>query len=211
MIKKIVLATQNKDKVKEIKHIFESLKLNIELLSVSDFFDKKIEIEEDGKTLRENAIKKAKVIGNLTGLPSLSEDTGLFVDYLNGAPGVYSSRYADTDPKKHTASYEDNYKKLLKELKDVHWEKRTAKFICIFCLFLPKQDKCYTRKGEVKGYITFEPKGSNGFGYDPVFFYPPKGKTFAELSSEEKNSLSHRFLAIKKIAVLIKELKWVDE
>ncbi len=207
MIKKIVLATQNKDKIKEIKYIFEILKMqNIQLYTISDFFDKKIEIEEDGKTLKDNAIKKAKFVGNLVGLPTLSEDTGLFVDYLGGAPGVCSARYADTDPKKHTVTYEDNYKKLLRELKGVPWEKRTAKFICVACIYLPKQNKCYTRKGVVEGYITFEPKGQNGFGYDPVFYYPPKEKTFAEMSFEEKNSLSHRFLAFKKISLLVKEM-----
>jgi XTP/dITP diphosphohydrolase len=205
-MKKIVLATRNKDKTKEIKDIFERLKLDIEILSILNFPNIP-EVEEDGKTLKENAKKKAKVVGDITGLPTLSEDTGLFVDYLNGAPGVYSSRYADTDPKKHTATYEDNYKKLLKELEGVPWEKRTAKFVCTACLYIPQKNKCYTRTAEVKGFITFSPKGDNGFGYDPVFFYPPKQKTFAELSSEEKNSISHRFLAIKKIVSLIKELK----
>ena len=206
-MKKIILATGNKDKAKEIKYIFGTLKLNnIELCLYTDFLGKKIDIEEDGKTLKENAVKKAKVIGDLVGLPTLSEDTGLFVDYLDGAPGVYSARYADTDPKKHTATYEDNYRKLLQELKGVPWHKRTAKFICIACLYLPKQNKCYTRKGIVEGYITFEPKGIDGFGYDPVFFYQPKGNTFAEMSFEEKNSLSHRFLAFKKIVSLIKSI-----
>lgn len=204
-MKKLVLATKNKDKIKEIKKIFEILKLkNIEIFSCSDFHNIP-KIEEDGKTLKENAIKKAKIVGNITGLPSLSEDTGLFVDYLKGAPGVYSSRYADKDTKKHTATYEDNYKKLLKELEGVPWEKRTAKFICITCLYIPKNNKYYTRTGEVCGFIALSPSGENGFGYDPVFFYPPKQKTFAELTPEEKNFLSHRFLAIKKIVPLIKE------
>ncbi len=203
-MKKIVLATRNKDKTKEIKDIFERLKLNIELLSILNFPNIP-EIEEDGKTLKENAKKKAKIVGDIIGLPTLSEDTGLFVDYLNGAPGVYSSRYADTDPKKHTATYEDNYKKLLKQLEGVPWEKRTAKFICTACFYIPQKNKCYTRTAEVKGYITLSPKGSNGFGYDPVFFYPPKQKTFAELTTEEKNLISHRFLAIKKISGIIKE------
>ncbi len=205
MKKKLVLATKNKDKVKEILKIFELLKFkNIEILFFSDF-NNIPEIEEDAKTLKGNAVKKAKIVGNTTGLPALSEDTGLFVDYLNGAPGVYSSRYADKNPKKHTATYEDNYKKLLKELEGVPWEKRTAKFVCVACLYIPKINKYYTRTGEVKGFISFNPSGEYGFGYDPVFFYPPKQKTFAELSSEEKNFLSHRFLAIKKIISLIKE------
>lgn len=204
-MKKLVLATKNKDKIKEIKQILEFLKIkNIEIFLCFDF-DNIPEIEEDGKTLKENAVKKAKVVGNITGLPSLSEDTGLFVEYLNGAPGVYSSRYADKNPKVHTATYEDNYKKLLKELEGVPWEKRTAKFVCVACLYIPKINKYYTRTGEVKGFISLSAKGKYGFGYDPVFFYPPKQKTFAELLPEEKNFLSHRFLAIKKIVPLIKE------
>ncbi|MEN3014116.1 MAG: RdgB/HAM1 family non-canonical purine NTP pyrophosphatase [Endomicrobiia bacterium] len=204
-MKKLVISTRNIDKLKEIKAILEKSGLkNIQILSMFDFQNLP-EVEEDGKTLKENAIKKAKVVGNFTGLPTLAEDTGLFVDYLNGAPGVYSARYADKDPKRHTATYEDNYKKLLNELKDVPWEKRTAKFITISCLYLPQKNKTFTRKGEVKGYITFVPQGTNGFGYDPVFYFPPKQKTFAELKQEEKNSISHRAIAIKRIIPLIKE------
>lgn len=203
-MKKLVLATRNKDKIKEIKKIFEILKFDkVELLTINDFSNVP-EIEEDGKTLKSNAIKKAKTVGDATGLSTLAEDTGLFVDYLNGAPGVYSARYAKENPK-HVVTYEDNYKKLLKELHDVDWEKRTAKFVCIACLYLPKKNKYYTRTGEVKGYITFSPVGKNGFGYDPVFYYPPKQKTFAELTLEEKCQISHRYLAIKKIIPLIKE------
>ncbi|MCS7228268.1 MAG: RdgB/HAM1 family non-canonical purine NTP pyrophosphatase [Endomicrobia bacterium] len=204
-MKKIVLATGNKDKIKEIKKIFEILNFtSIEFVEMKDF-PHIPHIEEDQKTLKGNAIKKAKIVGNTTGLPALSEDTGLFVEYLNGAPGVYSARYADKDPKKHTATYEDNYRKLLKELSEVPLEKRAAKFVCVACLYLPQQNKCYTRTGQVKGFITFQPKGNYGFGYDPVFYYPPKEKTFAELTPEEKCRVSHRFLAIKKILPLIKE------
>ncbi len=205
MKKKIVVATRNRDKLKEIKQIFETYcKDKYELLCIEDF-ENIPEVEEDGKTLKENAIKKAKVIGDIVGMPTVSEDTGLFVDYLNGAPGVFSARYADTG-KKHNCTYEDNYKKLLRELKGVPWEKRTAEFVCVACLYLPKKNKYYTRTGKVKGYITFEPKGEGGFGYDPVFYYPPKQKTFAELTKEEKNSVSHRFLAFKNIISVIKEV-----
>lgn len=204
-MKKLVLATKNKDKIKEIKKIFEILNLSkIEILDIKNF-ENVPEVEEDGKTLKENAIKKAKIVGNYTGLPALAEDTGLFVDYLKGAPGVFSSRYADKDSKKHTATYEDNYKKLLKELEGVIWEKRTARFLCVVCLYLPKLNKYYTRTGEVKGFITFKPQGNYGFGYDPVFYFPLKEKTFAEIPLEEKCKISHRFLAIKNIAPLIKE------
>ncbi|MCX7957095.1 MAG: RdgB/HAM1 family non-canonical purine NTP pyrophosphatase [Endomicrobia bacterium] len=205
-MKKLVLATRNKDKAKEIKYIFEILNLSqkIEVLDVNNFSNLP-EVEEDGKTLKENAIKKAKVVGDITGLISLSEDTGLFVDYLNGDPGVFSARYADKDPGKHTATYEDNYTKLLKELKNVSWEKRTAKFVCVACLYIPKTGKIYTRTGKVKGFITLKPTGKFGFGYDPVFYYPPLQKTFGELNQEEKSKVSHRFLAIKNISPLIKE------
>lgn len=205
-MKKLVLATHNKDKIKEIKYIFEILGyLNkFEILDTSNF-EKIPEVEENGKTLKENAIIKAKVVGDSLGLPTLSEDTGLFVDYLDGAPGVYSSRYADKDPKKHTATYEDNYKKLLNNLKNVPWEKRVAKFRCVACFYLPKEGKVYTRTAEVKGYITTAPKGNYGFGYDPVFYYPPLQKTFAELTQEEKCKISHRAVAIKKILQVIKD------
>lgn len=206
-MKKIVLATRNKDKVREIKKIFELANINkVDLLLVSDFHNVP-EVEEDGKTLKENAIKKAKIVGNYTGLPALSEDTGIFVDYLNGAPGVYSARYADPDPKVHTCTYEDNCKKLLKELENVPWEKRTAKFVCVAALYLPKKNKCYTRSGEVKGYISFSLQGNNGFGYDPVFYYPEKEKNFAELLFEEKCTLSHRAKAIRQIVGLLKRLQ----
>jgi XTP/dITP diphosphohydrolase len=205
-MKKIVLATRNKDKVKEIKNIFKMLKFdNIDLLCVNDFANVP-EVEEDGKTLKENAIKKAKIVGNYTGLPALSEDTGLFVEYLNGAPGVISARYADTT-KKHNATYEDNYNKVLKEMENVSWENRKAEFVCVAALYLPKQNKCFTRKGVVKGYISIFPSGKNGFGYDPIFYYPPKQKTFAEMDLEEKNFLSHRFLAIKEVVKLIRSLQ----
>ena len=205
-MKKIVLATRNKDKIKEIRHIFKMFNIkDVELLSVSDFANVP-EVEEDKETLKENAIKKAKVIGNHTGLPSLAEDTGLFVEHLKGAPGIYSARYADKNEKKHNASYEDNYKKVLKEMENVPWEKRKAEFVCVAALYLPKQNKSFTRKGVVKGYITILPSGKNGFGYDPIFYLPEKEKTFAELASEEKNLLSHRFLAMQQIAKLVKSL-----
>lgn len=204
-MKKLVLATKNKDKIKEIKKIFEILGCTkIEILEMKNF-ENVPEVEEDGKTLKENAIKKAKVVGNHIGLPTLAEDTGLFVDYLNGAPGVYSARYADKDKTKHSATYEDNYKKLLSDLENVSWEKRTAKFLCVVCLYLPKLNKYYTRTGEINGYITFKPQGEHGFGYDPVFYYPPKQKTLAELTIEDKCRISHRAIAIKKIIPLIKE------
>jgi len=205
-MKKIVLATRNKDKVKEIKNIFEMFNIKeVELLNIS-FFSNVPEVEEDGKTLKENAIKKAKTVGNYTGLPSLAEDSGLFVEYLNGAPGVYSARYADKSDKKHTATYEDNYKKVLKEMDGVPWGKRKAEFVCVAALYLPQQNKTFTRKGVVKGYISISPVGNNGFGYDPIFYLPEKEKTFSELLPEEKNFLSHRFLAIKQIVQLIKNL-----
>lgn len=205
-MKKLVLATKNKDKIKEIKYILEILGyLNkFEIIDLYKF-EKLPEIKEDGKTLKENAVKKAKIIGDYTGLPSLAEDTGLFVDYLDGAPGIYSARYADKESYKHVATYEDNYKKLLKELKDVPWEKRTARFICTACFYIPKKGKVYTRTGEVRGFITLHPTGNYGFGYDPVFYYPPLQKTFAELTQEEKCKVSHRTIAIKKILPVIKD------
>lgn len=206
-MKKIVLATRNKEKIKEIKYIFKKFNINnVELLSLSAFANIP-EIDEDGKTLKENAIKKSKEVGNYTGLLSLAEDTGLFIEYLKGAPGVYSARYSSKNEKKHNdTTYEDNYKKVLKEMENVPWEKRKAEFVCVAALYLPKQNKSFTRKGVVKGYITISPSGNNGFGYDPIFYLPEKEKTFAEMSLEEKNLVSHRFLAMQQIARLLKSL-----
>ena len=181
---KIVLATNNKDKIKEIKQIIKNK--NFKIYSLYDIGFKK-PIREIGETIADNAKIKARIVRKyIKDAIILSDDTGLEVDFLAKAPGVYSSRFAG-----HGCSYEDNYKKLLWILRDVPWEKRRATFKTSVCIIFPDgKEKLIT--GKVNGYITFEPKGKNGFGYDPVFYITKKHKTFAEMSLNEKNKISHR-------------------
>jgi len=190
----IVLATQNPDKVREIKEVLKDLPIKI--LTLMDLGLKE-KVEEKGKTLEENALLKAKFWAEKTGKWALADDTGLEVEALNGAPGVHTSRYAGEN-----ASYEDNWKKLLKNMEGIPWEKRKARFRCVIVIVSP-QGKRYIAEGSVEGYITLEAKGNKGFGYDPVFYVPEKGKTLAEMSLEEKNSLSHRGKALQKAKEII--------
>lgn len=195
---RIVLATNNKDKIKEIKEILSGLPA--EILTLKDFpgFPK---VEETGKTLEENAILKAETIFRFTRLPSLADDSGLEVEFLNGAPGVLSSRFAGEH-----CSYQDNNRKLLSMMKEVPLGKRGAKFVCVVAI-AKGIDKITTVRGEVNGVITNEEKGENGFGYDPVFWVPRLNQTFAQLTLEEKNKISHRAQAfIKARDLILKEL-----
>lgn len=190
--KKIVIATRNKKKLEELRRLTEDL--DLEFLSLDDFPDIP-EVIEDGKTFEENAIKKAISIAKATGLPAIADDSGLVVDSLNGAPGVYSARYAGepSDDKK-------NIEKLLKKMEGVPPDKRQAHFVCVICLATP--DGLFrTFTGRVDGIITEEPRGEGGFGYDPVFQPEGLNRTFAELSAEEKDSMSHR----KRALGLLKE------
>jgi len=193
----IVLATRNRGKIREIKYILSDLP--IEIKSLLDFPNIP-EIEEKGNTFEENALIKAKTVAKLTGLPALADDSGLAVDCLNGAPGVYSARYAGegADDKK-------NNEKLLRELEGIPLERRGAAFVCVIALCIPKGN-CYIEKGKCKGVISLSPRGSYGFGYDPIFFLPDYGKTMAELPLEVKNQISHRYKALKKIKSLIRKL-----
>ncbi|MBN1621583.1 MAG: XTP/dITP diphosphatase [Endomicrobiales bacterium] len=196
-MKEIVLATRNKHKVREITEILGST--SIKVLSLSDF--KKIpEVVEDGSTLEENAVKKARVIALRLKRWTLADDTGLEVSYLNGAPGVYSARFAGPG-----CSYEDNNKKLLELLEGLPAEKRKAKFRCVIALSDPK-GKARTAEGSVTGVIAERTRGRNGFGYDPLFFIPRYKKTFAELDSGTKNRISHRGKALKKASKIVKKL-----
>jgi len=186
---KLVLATNNKDKIREMKNLLEDLPVEI---MTSKNFDDFPEIEETGTTLEENAILKAEGIFRATGLPSLADDSGLEVDYLDGAPGVYSSRYAGPG-----CTYDDNNRKLLAEMGGVPRERRTARFRCVIAICFAEGDTQIV-EGKAEGYITEEKSSAtHGFGYDPVFFYPPHGKTFAELTLDEKNKISHRGLALR--------------
>ena len=193
MNNKIVLATGNQDKVKEIVEILKNL--DIELLTLKDFPGVP-GVVEDGKTLAENALKKARIISGFTKLPAVSDDTGLEVDALNGAPGVYSSRYAGEH-----ATYADNVKKLLGDLENVPPEKRQARFRCAVAYY--SENSTQIVEGVCAGEITDQPHGNQGFGYDPVFFVPEYDCTFAEMDLNLKNRISHRAKAFLKLKTLV--------
>ena len=184
---KIVLATNNPNKVREVKEILNGL--GIEILTLKDL-GIEIEIEEDQDTFEGNARKKAHTIFNLTKLPTIADDSGLMVDQLNGAPGVYSSRYAGEEH-----NYEKNNQKLLQELRDKPKPHR-AKFICVINFKSETDDQLFV--GEVEGEIVDSPRGTNGFGYDPLFKPDGFDVTYAELPSEIKNKISHRYKALLK-------------
>ncbi len=193
---KLVLATNNKDKVREMKNLLDDL--DIEILTSKDFDDFP-DIEETGATLEENAVLKAQGIFNATGLPSLADDSGIEVDYLDGAPGVYSSRYAGPG-----CTYDDNNRRLLNEMQGVPWERRTARFRCVIAICFGEGD-IEIVEGKVEGFITEQKAtATHGFGYDPVFYYPPHDKTFAELTLDEKNKISHRGLALQGAKAILK-------
>lgn len=189
---KIVLATSNPHKVEEINEITKDL--GIEFAIPPEGFNP----IENGETFEENAIIKAKEANKLTSLPALADDSGLCVETLGGGPGIYSCRYADT-PKARID-------KLLEELKNVPFEKRGAKFVCAMVLLDKNGEILFLDRGECFGKIGFEPKGTNGFGYDPIFIVNGKNFTMAELSEEEKNKISHRAVALNKAINFIKRL-----
>lgn len=190
------MATRNKRKVEEIKRILAEMPVKI--LTIEDFPECP-EVEEDGRTFEENAVKKALNIARCTGKPSLADDSGLEVYALNGAPGVMSSRYAgpDSDDMK-------NIEKLLKEMDSLNDKKRSARFVCCIALAFP-EGNIKTFFGYVEGIIGKEPKGSSGFGYDPVFYPEGHGRSFAEMSSEEKDALSHRGKALREFLNYIRD------
>ena len=194
-IQAIVLATQNRDKREELQEALSEFTVKILSLNNFPFIG---EIEEVGQTLQENSMIKAKTVHNLTQLPVIADDTGLEVEALNGAPGIYSARYAGED-----VTYEDNVNKLLAEMENIPLENRKAQFRTVIS-FVDKDRELWT-EGTIKGIIGETAKGKNGFGYDPVFFVPELEKTFSELSIGEKNKISHRGLAMKKFRILLRE------
>lgn len=191
---KIFLATGNKHKIKEIEKIFQMD--NIEILSINDGIEIP-EVEEDGLTFEENSKKKALEIAKFTNMITIADDSGLCVDALNGAPGVYSARYAG----EHGNDL-DNNKKLVKELQGI--ENRTARFVCVITLAKPTGET-YSFRGEVEGDIVDTPVGKDGFGYDPHFFMKEYGKTLAEIP-EIKNKISHRAKALEKLKENLDEI-----
>ena len=194
---KIVLATGNRGKVRELKKLLENMP--VEVLSLADFPELP-EVVEDGSTFAENALKKARQISRATGLLTLADDSSLEVDFLGGAPGVHSARFAG--PRKSDA---DNNQKLLELLKDVPEEKRTARFRCVIAVAAPGA-RVETAEGTCEGIVGFAPKGEGGFGYDPLFYVPEFGRTFAELSMDIKNKISHRGKALIKARDILEEM-----
>ena len=197
MMDKIVFATANEGKVKEIKEILADF--SIEVVSLKEM-NITTEVDENGTTFEENSLIKARAVSKLTGLPALADDSGLEVDYLDGAPGIYSARYLgrDTD-----YEYKNNY--IIDKLKEAKGEERAARFVCVISLVLT-DGREFVTKGIMEGRIGYEIKGENGFGYDPIFYLPEYGKTSAELTGEEKNKISHRGKALREMKDLIKNL-----
>lgn len=193
---RLVLATNNPHKVREIKALLSDL--GVEILTPNDFPNFP-ELKEEGSTLKDNAISKAKPTCEFTGLPSLADDTGLEVEALAGAPGVRSARFAGDD-----VNYDENNRKLLSLLDGLPKEKRGAAFRCVVAIASPEVEVT-TVEGRAEGFITQAPRGKGGFGYDPIFYFPPLGKTFAELSPAEKNRVSHRAEALKNAKKLLIE------
>jgi len=193
---KLLVATRNQGKVKEIMRMLQDLPL--EVLTLEDFPEAP-QWEETGSTFEENAAMKATALAAHSGCLTLADDSGLEVDYLGGAPGVYSARFAG-----EKASDGENNQKLLSLLAGVPWEKRQARFRCVMALADP-EGNCRTAEGICEGVIAFCLRGENGFGYDPLFYLPDAGKTMAELTLEEKNRISHRARALQKMREIIAE------
>ncbi len=195
-MQKLLIASTNKGKIKEIKSLFSDLNFTIKgLKDYPEIGD----IKEDGNSFKENALKKARVGANNTGLYTLADDSGLVVDYLDGAPGIYSARFAGEN-----ASDRDNNEKLLKMLKGVPEQQRDAHFKCVMALVRPRKDEEYTFAGKCPGKITKKPRGEHGFGYDPVFYVPEYEKTMAQLEPSIKNEISHRAQALEKVKRFLK-------
>ncbi len=194
MIRELVLATRNRHKVIELVALLGDLDIAIRTL---DEFPEAPDVVEDGETCEANAVKKARAIAEFTGLPAVADDTGLEVDVLGGRPGVYAARYAGED-----ATYEDNCRKLLQELTGVPRERRTARFLTVAAIALPSGG-IRVAQGTLDGVIAEEASGTLGFGYDPVFFIQELGKTLAQLSADQKNTISHRAKAFAKMREIL--------
>jgi XTP/dITP diphosphohydrolase len=195
----LVIATRNKGKTLEIKELLKGFPVEIKNL---DDFGPIPHLEEDGDTFDENAYKKASFAARILGLPALADDSGLIVEALDGAPGIHSARYAGED-----ATDEQRYFKLLDDMKGK--SNRNAAFECVISIAVPA-GPALTYEARCEGLIATEPAGSNGFGYDPVFFYPPLKKTFAQITREEKNRISHRGKALAELkSEFDKVLIWI--
>ena len=193
---KIVIATGNTGKMKEIKSIFNNSKYDVVSMKEAGV---SAEIEENGATFEENALIKARAIAKLCGCVVLADDSGLEVDYLNKEPGIYSARYLGED-----TPYSIKNANIIERLTDVEFEKRTARFVCAVAAVYPEGRELIVRE-TMEGYIGYEEKGSNGFGYDPIFFLKEFQKTSAEISLEEKNQISHRGKAFRAMKAMMEQ------
>lgn len=189
-MKRIIFATTNEGKMKEVKSILEDLEC--EVVSLKDI-NLDVDIVEDGKTFEENAIIKAKTIMELTNEMVLADDSGLEVDYLDKAPGIYSARFLGED-----TSYRIKNQYIIDKLENATGNERSARFICAIAFACP-DGQISTTRGTIEGLIGYEEKGENGFGYDPIFYVPEFNCTTAELSTNQKNEISHRAKALKEM------------
>lgn len=196
---KVVLASQNRHKLTEIQAILA--KYDMELVLQSDL-GVRIDVEENGSSFEENSELKARAVMEATGLPAIADDSGLCVDVLGGAPGIYSARYGAPA----CVTDRDRLNHLLEELRGVRSEERTARFVCVITLLYPDGRKLAAR-GICEGMITFEPRGDDGFGYDPVFYIPSMGCTFAQMGADRKNAISHRANALQRLCGMLEETK----
>jgi XTP/dITP diphosphohydrolase len=196
-VTRLLVATTNPGKFAEVQSYLSQLPL--EVVSLQSLRSHPA-VVEDGATFEENALKKARTLAETSGLLTLADDSGLEVDALDGAPGIYSARYAGKE-----SNDQKNNEKLLDELRQAPEAQRAARFVCALALCDPENGamKHWTVRDTCEGRIAFAPKGSNGFGYDPLFFYPPLGKTFGEIDRATKATVSHRGKALKKLAALL--------
>ncbi|MDH7602427.1 MAG: XTP/dITP diphosphatase [Armatimonadota bacterium] len=199
LLKKLLVATRNPGKAREMAAVLADLPLTIVTL---EDYPEAPNVEETGSTFEENAVAKAAAYARFTGLWTIADDSGLEVDALNGAPGVFSSRFAPSDP--------ERIAKLLELMKDVPEHKRTARFRCVIAIASP-EGQVETCEDTLEGIIASEPRGSNGFGYDPVLYLPEFGKHVAELSPEQKNAISHRGKALRKAKAVLRKKMGLSE
>ena len=194
-MKEIIVASTNQGKIKEIKAMLKDI--DIEVLSMKDVLEQELEIEETGTTFKENALIKAQTIANIVNKPVLAEDSGLEVDALDKQPGIYSARFLGAD-----TSYNIKNQYIIDALKD---KERTARFVCALALVIPGQEPILIEE-TMEGLINDKIEGANGFGYVPIFYFPPCQMTSAMMSMEEKNKYSHRAKALKKLYTILKEI-----
>lgn len=189
-MKKIVFASNNNGKIKEVREILKDF--DSQVLTMKEA-GADIDIEENGKTFEENALIKARAVMQITGEITMADDSGLEIDYLNGEPGVYSARYMG-----HDTSYDIKNNAIIERMKNAEGDERSARFVCAIAAVFP-DGKEFVKRGTMEGVIGEKPVGDNGFGYDPILFLPQYNKSSAQLTSEEKNSISHRGEALNKM------------